>query len=73
MPDIEIQSGDSSGIMIQLNAAPATGIKNFQVFNTETLTPGRCNKPNQMVKAAADKKLNQPKAIKYSGANALTP
>lgn len=73
IPEIDSQSGYSSGMMIQLRMAPETGTKNFQVFSSDTFTPGRCSKPNQIVKAAADRKLSHPKATKYSIDTAFKP
>ncbi len=66
---MEIASGFSSLIKIQLNTAPSTGIRNFQILRFETFTPGLCSKVNQMAKAAADRKLNQPSVTKYTGGN----
>lgn len=66
MPETEIKSGDSSGRIIQLRKAPETGIKNFHILSSETLTAGLRSKVFQIVMAAADKKLNQVSAIKYS-------
>lgn len=71
IPETEIQSGDSLGSMIQLRIAPETGIRNFQTFNSETLTDRRRSSVFQIETAAADKKLSQPSAKKYSGANAF--
>lgn len=63
------KSGFSPLIIIQLSAAPDTGIRNFQKFSIETLIPGRCNNEYQMVIAAADKKLSQASAYQYFGGN----
>ncbi len=66
IPETETTSGDSSGRINQLRIAPETGIKNFQMLSSDTFTLGRPSKVFQIVIAAADKKLNQPKATKYS-------
>ena len=60
IPATEMVSGDSVGISIQLKIAPKTGIINFQIFRSETFTPSRCKSENQMERAVADNKLNQP-------------
>ncbi len=73
IPAIDAISGVSSGIMSQLRIAPETGTRNFQVFNSETFTPGRLSRVNQMAKAAADKKLNQAKDTKYAVETAFNP
>ena len=67
IPETEITSGDSLGSMIQLKNAPETGIRNFQIFSSETLTDGRRSSVFQIEIAAADKKLSQARATKYSG------
>lgn len=64
MPIIEIRSGCSFSISIQLKIAPETGIKNFQMLRIDTFTFGRFSKANQIEIAAADKKLNHPSAAK---------
>ena len=69
IPKTETTSADSFGRIIQLRTAPATGIKNFQILSSETLTPGRRNNVFQMEMAAADKKLSQASETKYSGGN----
>jgi hypothetical protein len=53
-------SGFSAGINAQLNHAPSTGIRNFHVFSTDTLTVGLESKVYQMVMAAADKNDSHP-------------
>ena len=59
IPDTEMTPGDSPGKMSQLSMAPATGIRNFQKFNVETLTPGLISNMVQIEMATADNKLNQ--------------
>jgi hypothetical protein len=54
--------GDSRGISNQARQAPDTGIKNFQIFRSETETPSRFKRLNQIEKAAADRKLSQSNA-----------
>lgn len=54
-------SGCSPGKIIQLKNAPNIGMINFQVFRLDTLTPGRCNKPNQIVIAKAETIASHPK------------
>lgn len=66
IPEMETQSGDSSGRIIQLKIAPETGIRNFHILSSDTFTVGLRSNVFQMVMAAADKKLNQARAIKYS-------
>ncbi len=69
MPIIDIKSGCSSSSISQLKIAPDTGIRNFQTFRIDTLTPGRLSKTNHIEIAAADKKLSHASAAKYSGGN----
>ncbi len=66
---METKSAFSLAIIIQLNAAPETGIKNFQKFKIDTFTPGRLSSEYQIVIAAADKKLNQASEYQYFGGN----
>lgn len=61
IPVIDNKSGDSFDSINQLRAAPETGIRNFHLFNIETLIPGRFNNEYHMEKAAAERKLNQDK------------
>ena len=63
IPAICTITGDSSGRINQLSRAPNTGIRNFQIFNPDTFTPGRFSKMNQILNAAADIKLSQPRDI----------
>ena len=65
-PEIVTQSGVSFGKIAQPKIAPETGIRNFQKLSSDTLTPGLRSKVVQIVIAAADKKLSQPRATKYS-------
>ena len=62
-------SGCSSGISSQLNAAPETGVINFQRFSSDTFTPGRCKSLYHIENAAAAIKLNQAKINQYSVGN----
>lgn len=62
MPMVDMASADSPGRNDQLKIAPKTGMMNFQRFKSETFTPGRWSKTNQMVKATAEIKLNHPNA-----------
>ena len=61
MPARLIQSGFSSLRSSQLKTAPKTGIKNFQKFSSETLTPGFFRSTNHIEKADADRKESQSK------------
>ena len=45
---------DSFGNITQLNIVPKTGMINFQVFNSETLTLGCFSKKNQIENATAE-------------------
>ncbi len=75
MPVIVIHSGFSSGTSSQLKMAPATGIINFQRFSSETFTPGRLSRMNQIEKAVAAMKLSQSNTNQYCTGNdqGLTP
>ncbi len=66
IPIIAKREGSSSGSINQLKTAPRTGIINFHIFSVEILTPVRLSNVYQMDMAAAERKLNQPKATKNS-------
>ncbi len=63
IPVTAMNSGLSSGRMIQLSMAPNTGIRNFHTFRTETLMPGRLSRTNHILNAVADMKLSHPREI----------
>jgi len=72
IPETETISGDSFGRIIQLSTAPETGIKNFQILSSETFTVGRRSNVFQIEIAAAERKLSQANATKYSGGKTLS-
>ena len=61
IPVTDIQSGCSPLTRSQLSPAPETGIRNFQILSSETLTPGRFRSVYQMLNAAAETNASQVK------------
>ena len=53
IPNIEEMFGLSSGNMSQLRITPETGVRNFQIFSSDTFISGFLSKLYQIEKPAA--------------------